>query len=111
MVALAVLASSGFAGQAQAATRCNPPPPNLEYPVWYRECQDVLQARFRDSNTYRLPYTEFVRMVWQMYEVRSHPERHPGLPGSPCSPEGSGYMNPSGHAQLCVGGRWRVKGQ
>jgi hypothetical protein len=112
MLAGAVLASLGFAGQARAqrsgATQCNPPRPNLEYPAWYRECQGVLQARFRDSNPYQLPYAEFVRMVWQMYEVRYRPGRYPNLPGSPCSPEGSGYMNPSGHAQICTRGRWRV---
>lgn len=96
---------------APAARQCNPPRPNLEYPAWYRECEGVLQARFRDSNPYQLPYTEFVRMIWQMYEVRYFPGRHPGLVGSQCSPEGSGYMNQSGHAQLCRNGRWTVKGQ
>ncbi len=98
------LASPALAG-------CNPPPGNLEYPAWYRECQGVLQARFCDSNPYGLPYTEYVRMIWQMYEVRNHPERHPSLIGSACSPEGSGYMNPSGHAQICTRGRWQFKGQ
>lgn len=96
---------------AQRGGRCNPPRPNLDYNSWYRDCEGVLQARFRDSNAYGLPYSEFVRMIWQMYEVQYHPERHPGLVGSPCSPEGSGYVNQSGHRQICRGGRWQVMGQ
>jgi hypothetical protein len=96
---------------APAAQQCNPPRPNLEYPEWRRDCDGMLQMLYRTNNPYRLPYTEFVRMYWQMYEVAFHPERHPSLIGSRCAPEGSGFMNPSGHAQLCVGGRWRVKGQ
>ena len=110
-VKAAVVAFGCFVAAPAAAAPCNPPRPNLEYPAWYRECQGVLQARFRDSNPYQLPYTEFVRMIWQMYEVRYFPGRHPGLVGSQCSPEGSGTMNQSGHAQLCRNGRWTVKGQ
>jgi hypothetical protein len=93
---------------APAASRCNPPAPRLEYTVWYSACEGVLQARFRDSNPYRLPYTEYVRMLWQVYDVRYHLERYPGLPGSQCWPEGSGYMNPSGHPLYCVNGKWSV---
>lgn len=111
--AKAMLLAAVFAlftsAQPAAAAGCNPPTPNLEYRAWYQECQGVLQARFRDSNPYGLPYSEYVRMLWQMYEVRYHPERHPGLIGSVCSPEGSGYMNQSGHAQICRNGRWTVK--
>lgn len=99
-----------YYNQQQGGGRCNPPPGYLQYDAWYRECEQVLQARFRDSNPYGLPYSEFVRMVWQMYEVIYFPGRHPTLMGQPCSPEGSGYMNPSGHAQICRGGRWQVYG-
>jgi len=104
VVAVACLCAS------PALAQCNPPPPNLEYAAWYRNCESVLQARWRDSNPYGLPYREYVRMLWQMYEVRYHPERHPGLVGSACSPEGSGFMNASGHAQICRNGRWTVGG-
>jgi hypothetical protein len=113
----AVLALSQFpqtvAAQrnAPAVNRCNPPRANLNYPAWRRDCEGMLQTLYRTNNPYRLPYPEFVRMYWQMYEVVYYPERHPGLIGSACSPEGSGYMNPSGHAQLCRNGRWTVKGQ
>ena len=105
------LACAGLAAPAAAVPgnpQCNPPRPNLEYPAWRRDCEGMLQMLYRTNNPYGLPYGEFVRMYWQMYEVAYHPERHPGLPGSPCSPEGSGTMNPSGHAQICVQGRWRV---
>jgi hypothetical protein len=103
----------GIAGQAsaqRAAPRCNPPRPNLAYAVWRSDCEGVLQARWRDANPYRLPYTEYVRMIWQMYDVQYNPDRYPGLPGSRCSPEGSGYMNPSGYPQICRQGRWRIGG-
>jgi hypothetical protein len=99
-----IASPAAAAGNAQ----CNPPRPNLDYPAWYRDCQGVLQARHRDSNPYGLPYGEFVRMIWQMYDLRYHPGRYPSLAGSACSPEGSGYMNPSGHAQICRQGRWTV---
>jgi hypothetical protein len=69
----------------------------------------VLQARWHDSNPYRLPYGEYERMLWQMYDVNYHPERYPSLIGSACSPEGSGQMNQSGHGQICRGGRWTVQ--
>lgn len=96
---------------APAATQqCNPPRPNLEYPAWYRDCAAMLQYLHRTQNPYGMPYTEYVRMLWQMYEVRYYPGRHPSLVGSQCSPEGSGYMNQSGHAQICRGGRWTVMG-
>jgi hypothetical protein len=94
---------------APAKAQCNPPAPRLTYPAWVRECAGVVQARWRDSNPYRMPYGEYERMLWQMYDVHYHPERYPGLIGSACSPEGSGYMNPSGHAQICRGGRWTVQ--
>jgi hypothetical protein len=95
---------------AAAAQKCNPPRPNLEYADWRRDCDGMLQMLFSTNNPYRLPYGEFIRMYWQMYEVVYHPERHPGLAGSRCAPEGSGFMNPSGHAQICRGGRWQVAG-
>ena len=46
----------------------------------------------RTSNPYGLPYGECVRMYWQMYGVADHPGRHPGLVGSPCSPDGAGFV-------------------
>jgi hypothetical protein len=108
---LAQMPQTAFAqSTTPAANRCNPPRPNLEYPAWRRDCEGMLQMLFRTNNPYGLPYSEFVRMYWQMYEVTYYPERHPSLIGSACSPEGSGYMNPSGHAQLCRNGRWTVKG-
>jgi hypothetical protein len=110
-VKAAVVAFGCLVASPVMAASCNPPRPNMEYPEWRRDCDGMLQMLYSTNNPYGLPYGEFVRMYWQMYEVAYHPERHPGLVGSPCSPEGSGFMNPSGHAQLCVGGRWRVKGQ
>lgn len=96
---------------ARGGGQCNPPRPNLEYAAWRRDCEAMLQYLHRTTNPYRLPYGEFVRMYWQMYEVTYHPERHPGLVGSPCTPEGAGFVNSSGHTQICRGGRWRVGGQ
>jgi hypothetical protein len=110
-LALVPEVSAQNANRAQPQTqRCNPPRPNLEYRAWYAECESMLQYLHRTQNPYGLPYTEYVRMLWQMYEVRYYPDRHPSLVGSQCSPEGSGYMNQSGHAQICRGGRWTVGG-
>ncbi|MCC7227954.1 MAG: hypothetical protein IT507_14820 [Burkholderiaceae bacterium] len=109
----ALLLAAAFAlfGSAQPASAkgCNPPAPRLEYPAWVRECAGVVQARWHDSNPYGLPYGEYERMLWQMYDVNYHPERYPSLIGSACSPEGSGQMNQSGHGQICRGGRWTVQ--
>ena len=96
----------GSAGEARAGYK--PPPQRLERPAWFRQCAGVLQARFRESNPYRLPYPAYEWMLWQVYDVIYHPERYPGLPGSRCAPEGSGYKNPSGYAQICKNGRWTV---
>lgn len=123
--ACAVLLGIGMADQASAQQRqnqgqnqgtrpaqsqCNPPPCGYDQQQWYRQCEPMLQYLWRNQNPYGIVYSEFVRMYWQMYEVACVPGSHPLLPGQPCSPEGSGYMNPSGHAQICRGGRWTVGG-
>jgi hypothetical protein len=124
-VACAGLLCFGMAGEANAQQRqnnaqnqgarstgsqCNPPPCGYGQQQWYRQCEQMLQYLWRNQNPNQIIYSEFVRMYWQMYEVACVPGSHPLLPGQPCSPEGSGYMNQSGHAQICRGGRWTVGG-
>ena len=95
-------------GPAQANTGCNPPPLGMGYNQWFQMCEAMLENMHQTQNPYRIVYPEYVRMMWQMYDLQSHPENYPNLAGSACSPEGSGFMNPSGHAQICRGGRWTV---